>query len=316
MRVTLMHNPGAGDEQPSPATLLALLREAGYVATYRSAEGEDVAGALADPGDLVIAAGGDGTVAKVATQLVDQGVPMAIVPVGTANNIAATLGVCGSPAEVIAGLPSAARRRLDVGTVRGPRGTTRFVEAVGVGLVGRMLLAAERGEGEHGGAPPRSRGERIERGLRELRRVLRDYRARDWRVTADGEDLSGRYLAVEAMSIRCIGPGLPLAPQADHGDGQLDLALLEESDRGVLDDYLASRIAGRVTPSPFRARRVRQVRLGWGQEGHVDDALWPAGARKGGEGGGTTHAAAPADQWVDVRLADTAVEVLVPATAR
>ena len=56
---------------------------------------EIASGALADArsADLVVVAGGDGTVRDAAERLVDSGVPMAIVPAGTANVFAAALGV-------------------------------------------------------------------------------------------------------------------------------------------------------------------------------------------------------------------------------
>ena len=87
-RVTLVHNPGAGDEQHSAERVLKELAGAGYDARLRSTREEGLERALEDPGELVIVAGGDGSIKKVAVALAGRDVPMAILPIGTANNIA------------------------------------------------------------------------------------------------------------------------------------------------------------------------------------------------------------------------------------
>jgi diacylglycerol kinase (ATP) len=66
MRITLMHNPKAGDAQHGKKQLMAALAKAGYHATYQSTKERGFKKALKNPADLVLAAGGDGTVAKIA----------------------------------------------------------------------------------------------------------------------------------------------------------------------------------------------------------------------------------------------------------
>jgi methylglyoxal synthase len=55
-----------------------------------------VKAALCDRADLVIAAGGDGTVSAVAGALIGTGIPLGIIPRGTANAFAVALGIPGS----------------------------------------------------------------------------------------------------------------------------------------------------------------------------------------------------------------------------
>jgi diacylglycerol kinase family enzyme len=51
--------------------------------------------ALGKPWDLVAVAGGDGTVAKAARHMPDRNVPLALLPIGTANNVAHSLDLLG-----------------------------------------------------------------------------------------------------------------------------------------------------------------------------------------------------------------------------
>lgn len=65
MRVTLIHNPGAGDhKQPSAGQIEALMKEAGYKILYQSTKEKGWHKALKKSADLVAVAGGDGTVGR------------------------------------------------------------------------------------------------------------------------------------------------------------------------------------------------------------------------------------------------------------
>ena len=87
MQVTLIHNPGAGtndNQRPSRRELESMIREAGHGLRYQSVDVKGWASALAHHADLIAVAGGDGTVATVARRLVGRGIPIAILPIGTA----------------------------------------------------------------------------------------------------------------------------------------------------------------------------------------------------------------------------------------
>ena len=80
MRVTLTHNPKAGDKGFSRKKLTRWLEQSDYRVRYQSTRKKKFADALKDPGDLVIVAGGDGAVTKMARHLVGTGTPLAILP--------------------------------------------------------------------------------------------------------------------------------------------------------------------------------------------------------------------------------------------
>src|SRR5690242_6478542 len=103
---------------------MAMIKGAGHEVLYQSSK-EDYAAALKAPADLIAVAGGDGTVRKVATRLIGRRLPLTILPCGTANNIAKSLGIQQSPTRLIAGWPSATHKAIDVGSLRGPKGEVR-----------------------------------------------------------------------------------------------------------------------------------------------------------------------------------------------
>ncbi len=136
MKIVLIHNPDAGDDQqPSSDELLGLIRDAGHTARYQSSKDENWHSALEQACDIVAVAGGDGIIGTVAKHLIGRQVPIAVLPMGTANNIAKTLGLTDRPLEqLIAGWATAPRVKFDVGMASGPWNLKYFIEGLGIGL--------------------------------------------------------------------------------------------------------------------------------------------------------------------------------------
>ncbi len=118
MRVLLIHNPKAGDRKHSKKQLIAILTRSGHQALYQSIKERGWKKVFKKPVDLVVAAGGDGTVQKTAWQIMGSGVPLAILPLGTANNLARTLGFTASVDEIAQSLHCGKRRPFDLGVAR------------------------------------------------------------------------------------------------------------------------------------------------------------------------------------------------------
>jgi diacylglycerol kinase (ATP) len=305
MRVTLVHNPRAGDERHSAKRILKVLAEAGYEAELAPSGRKGLEKAMKSPADLVVVAGGDGSVHKVATALAGRRVPIAILPIGTANNIAKSLGVSGSMQDLIARWHYDQRRKLTLGTVSASFGTERFVESVGVGAFTELVA---RGGEEVGENTAGLTGHEIDRAILLLQRIVAERSPTPRRLEIDGTDASGEYLLVEAMNTRMVGPNVPLAPEADSSDDRLDVVTATNDERKLLAEYLEARLAGGAAPPPLTVRRGKLVKLyASPRELHVDDSPWEPDEPEEDD-------QSPREQDAAVRIAvgGTWVEVLAP----
>ena len=95
--------------------------------------------ALDEGAELVFAWGGDGTVQRCIDVLAGSGVPLAIVPAGTANLLATDLGIPDDIGGAVRTGLDGARRSIDVGRVNGER----FAVMAGAGLDAVMIRDAD-----------------------------------------------------------------------------------------------------------------------------------------------------------------------------
>ena len=273
-----MHNPKAGRGTHAKRDLMAALAEAGHHAIYQSMRRSDYKKALKEPTDIVLAAGGDGTVGKVGRELIGTGVPLAVLPLGTANNLARSLGFCASPEEIITGLGDGKSRAFDLGLARGPWGERHVFESAGGGILADYLRDAE---GKTRKTKKLSKEQEMRRHVWLLRRMLQNYPARKWKMNIDEEEISDDYILWEAMNIRSIGPVLYLASQAATKDGQLDFVCAREDDRSLLMEYLDARLAGARSKFPLPLRRFRRLKIVWENSTlHFDSKVWPSKNQK------------------------------------
>lgn len=280
MRIVLVHNPKAGSKKHEGQDFIKALKKAGHKPSYQSPKEIGAAKALKKKIDLVLVAGGDGTVGRVARRLVATAseVPLAVLPVGTANNLARSLGFCLSGDELINQLDKGKCDTFDVGLAHGPWGERYFFEGAGAGLFADYLRVPKK-DGKKD--EPKSKTAVMRSHVRELRRRLETYRAREWQIELDGSDLSGRYLLWHAMNIRSVGPVLTLAGGARTNDGAFDFVAAREEDRALLLDYFDARVAGKRRKFPLRAKRFTGMGLRWKKWPlHFDDQIWPGQSDK------------------------------------
>ena len=299
MRITLIHNPGAGRQGAKDAKKLRkFLADHGHDVRYRSAKEKGWKKALKKKADLVVVAAGDGTVAKVARRMVGRGVPLSVLPSGTANNIARTFGLVERPfEEIVRGWENPRRVKLDVGVVRGPWGERYFIEGIGAGIFASILASPASAKLKKSKTP-------VEGGMERLKREAARAEPVEINATLDGEDISGAYLLMEAINLRYVGPNLHLAHDSQPGDGQFDVVLATEAERERLRYYLEHWQENRERLAMLPTRRGRRLEIEWtGFPLHIDDKLRPKPKMKPKEMAGL----------VEARIHGEAVKFLLPA---
>jgi len=204
MRVRAILNPRAGTR--SRRALSAL--ENGPAAwsieiatTESPGHALDLARESAERGDdLVLAVGGDGTVNETAAGLLGSRTTLGIVPAGSGNGLARTLGIARDARTALAQLASGVRRRIDVGRINGEL----FLNVAGTGFDAAMAVAFH-----DWGKPGRRRGilPYAWLGVSEMARFTPDV----WRFETDGQSVELPTFLASFANGRQYGGGAIIA---------------------------------------------------------------------------------------------------------
>jgi YegS/Rv2252/BmrU family lipid kinase len=157
-RVALIYNPASGQfsarRKAAIDEVLDVLRTAGVEAdafvseTVGSAE-EYAKQAVREGRDAILACGGDGTVHAVLQTLVGTETALGVIPLGTANALAANLGLVGSPGKAARKLVDAVPTLVPVGRIHFENGSgpesRYFLVAAGVGADALLMSRMEPG---------------------------------------------------------------------------------------------------------------------------------------------------------------------------
>jgi len=153
VQAKLIANPGAGKPEESAKQLELATRylqghdiEVNVALAKPKEEATPLAKqAVKDGYDIVIAMGGDGTLEAVMRGMVGGKTPMGIIPTGTQNNIAKSLGIPTDMEEACTLIASRDIRKLDVGQVKVKNGKKLFFfELTAIGLVAVLYPKANK----------------------------------------------------------------------------------------------------------------------------------------------------------------------------
>lgn len=273
--VKLFHNPTAGEGEHSRESLVKQIENAGYDCSYSSTKKEGIEETTPKDADILVVAGGDGTVRKLAAHLLEQPLrekpgPIGLLPAGTANNIARTLGIRGSNEEIISRWAAEETKPFDIGRISGLEKKTFLLESLGFGVFPK-LIREMRDRKEKSDDPEVELIDALER----LRNIILQYKTRECHIILDNQEFHDKFLMVEIMNIQSLGPNVNLAPLADPADGELDIILVPASQREELAGYIERRLKyGKDEPFLYKAHRARKVRVNWsGHLLHVDDEI-------------------------------------------
>lgn len=291
MRVALLHNTSAGSEDHTDEELAELVRGVGGKIIHSVGKLDDLTAALQDKRcDLIVVAGGDGTVGRTACELSGWQIPLAILPLGTANNTARSLELPMRLKKLAKSWATAKKVPFDLGILDDGVQRTRFAECMGWGVFAQTIVAAKLRDSSADGANVRQTLRRDRKLFRSLARVLEP---RPYEVEVDGRDCSGEYVLVEVMNLSLVGPQLPLSPQSNPSDGQMEVVLVGEEHREALGRVAKS---GLPESGSYRVERGRNIRV------RADDGLLHRDGRV------VRHA--PGTRGFEIRVEPSAVHYL------
>lgn len=285
-RVILNPASAGGRGQRSARAILVGLERRGIDASLMSTtaprEAEDLAREAALDGiDILIAAGGDGTVHEVANGLLnareardrgqggrgqggtrpgDRGIggpALAVVPIGTGNDFAKLVGPLGDLEASLDIVAEGTLRRLDACRAVWSGSTHWFVNAAGTGIdveVVRQLLRKRMGPG-------------VLTYVAALLRALVRYRAIPLRVRLDDRMAELEAMIVAAGNGRSVGGGFWLCPNAEPDDGRFDICIVRRT------SYIESL---RVLPMILRGTHAKHPKVEMHRANRVEiEALGP-----------------------------------------
>ena len=271
--VNLLHNPTAGNEDHAKEELISLLTENGYDCRYSSMKKNWKK--LEEQVDFIVAAGGDGTLRKITKELLDRRLsektwPIALLPLGTANNVAQTLGINGSSEEIIQSWDHADIKQFDVGKIKRLDGYDFFLESFGYGIFPYLIKKMKKINQKDIELPEIE----IRTALETFHESIFSYDPKHCKMKIDNIDHSGIFLMVEIMNTRLIGPNLFLSPYGDPGDGTFEVILVPESDKERLATYVSNKLKGSDMPYSFQQLKAKNISISWeGTHVHVDDEI-------------------------------------------
>lgn len=217
-RALLLVNPKARRGGTSIDTVRKVLQEAGISLFEPSRKKNDNLADLisrhANEVDLVIVGGGDGTLNAAAPGLVYTGLPLGVLPLGTANDFARTLGLPLDPVEAAKVIAAGETKPIDLGEVNGHL----FFNVASIGfsaeLAGELTEHAKKRFGTLG------------YGIVAARLLMRS-RVFSAFLDHDGTTEKIRTMQVSVGNGRHYGGGMTVEETATADDGWLDFYSLE-----------------------------------------------------------------------------------------
>ncbi|WP_366555019.1 diacylglycerol/lipid kinase family protein [Aquibaculum sediminis] len=260
-RLLIIHNPIAGQRRRRHyAAFLAALRRQGVEIedqpTARRGDAERLAASLQPaPGTIVAAAGGDGTINEVINGLMAnpsaREMPMAILPLGTANVLAAEIGLRCDAESVARYIRSGHAQPITLGRVNG----RYFVMMAGVGFDAQVVADVDL---------------RLKRRLGKLAYVLktlqllRRYPFPRYDLLCDGQRIAAASAVV--ANGRYYGGRLLMAPAADLTRPDFQVVVFTRSGRLQVLRYGAALLFGLLP-------RLRDVQTLTAREIHIDGPI-------------------------------------------
>lgn len=246
----------AGDAQKRLDEILSLLKAVEIqptvlrVPTFPDTAPAALAAQQSDP-PLIIVAGGDGTVETVTNTIIDAHVPLAILPIGTRNNIAHSLNIPLKLADAVNLIKTGSQKMISAGLARCGDQQRWFLETFTVGLFSALFPDADA----------------LQKGnLRKIGDLFMTFmNAPQAAITAyapeDGEEVKAKAHAVMGLNMPMTAANLRVASGVEYDDEHLDVFIYDNLDKVDLLIYGIDVITGLAEDPSIRRLRTRRVSI-------------------------------------------------------
>ena len=184
----------------------------------------------------VVAVGGDGSVNDIATGLAGSSTVLGIIPKGSGNGMARTIGIPISVEDEVKVINRENVQAIDVAYAN----DKLFISNAGVAfdaLISKKFARSER------------RGLAVYSWL--VTKYMWLYKEWDFTITIDGKELKERAFMVNVANGKQFGYNFLIAPMADYADGVLDVIIIRKFPK-ILGGLIALRaMSGTIAQSPF-----------------------------------------------------------------
>lgn len=265
VRTKLIFNPGSGAIGDSPVQLLDVIRELQvwkYVPEAFLVEpGCDLPGVVQEALDrgirLFVVCGGDGTISAVARTLTGTHATLGVIPTGTQNNIALSLGIPADIATAIAILRTGQRIKIDIGMASRDNISTPFLEVCSVGLVSTLFSSAD--DIQHGNLAR----------VGDFLSTLATSPPAEIRLLLDGkEEIRNMGHVVLVSNMAYTGFHYQVGAEDSYQDGLLDVLFFADLSKLDLLSYIVQGVSiGKLEDSRIQHFHVRKIDI------HTDPAM-------------------------------------------
>lgn len=275
--VVLYYNDSAGSFRMGNEKLTEILQDFNYNVIAKTSITNSMNLLPHSNCDIVIIAGGDGSVKNICLKLVKENIKdkkIAVLPFGTANNIALHFGYGPeTPLEqIFRKWKQKVTTSYDIGKIIVGKEEFLFVESFGFGLFPALIRTMEKLEG----ASKLSPEQELKIAIKKLYKSMFDSKGAFYTIEFDGHKLEGHFLLVEIMNIKSLGPRWKIAPEAEVNDGYLDLILIPSNKKQQLIAYMKSLAQKENVSFPFKSIKAKNISVFIHEKNfiyHIDDTL-------------------------------------------
>ena len=258
LRAKLIFNPASGRPEESPQQLeqiISAMQDEQILPEVYNVRPNNhletvVHNAIQSGIKLIVVAGGDGTVDSIVGAMVGKDVTLGIIPTGTRNNVAFSLGITGDITNAVRLLRQGWRMKIDVGRIHCGRSRYWFLEAVGLGLVSNIFPLADGIQ--HGDLT----------GIGGLLSTLVSAEPSKLRIILDGHKRLGvvaHMLLITNMPY--LGPRFQISPEVSYRDGRLDLFTFSDVNKLNMISYAMLSQIGVMEDIGIKHFRAKHVKI-------------------------------------------------------